>query len=100
MRTNDNNFASIVSFLNQKLRTTSVQLVGAPCYFHVGKEAKLEVTVFSNPGIAQVDVRMTKLNNFDRDPYFERSYDLHNLSLASFQRDIEDLIYRADLHEK
>ena len=100
MRTNDNNFSSVVNFLNHKLRKTSVQLVETPCYFYVGKEAKLEITVFSNPGIAKVDVRMIKLNNFDRDPYFERSYDLNGMSMGSFQRDIEDLVSRTNIREK
>ncbi len=100
MGTSDHNFSSVVSFLNRNLRKTSVQLAETPCYFHVGKEAKLEVTVFANPGIASIDVRMIKINNFDRDPYFERSYDLHKISVASFQRDIEDLIYRTNTKEK
>ena len=65
MGTSDHNFSSVVSFLNRNLRKTSVQLAETPCYFLVGKEAKLEVTVFANPGIASIDVRMIKINNFD-----------------------------------
>ncbi len=88
----DRNFSSVIDFLDRKLRKTSVQLVEAPCYFYLGNEAKLEVTVFSNPRIASVDVRMMKLKNYDRDPYFERSYDLKGLSITMFQKDIDDLI--------
>ena len=88
----DRNFSSVIDFLDRKLRKTSVQLVEAPCYFYLGNEAKLEVTVFSNPRIATVDVRMMKLKNYDRDPYFERSYDLNGLSITTFQKDIDNLI--------
>ncbi len=88
----DRNFSSVIDFLDRKLRKTSVHLVETPCYFYLGHEAKLEVTVFSNPRIASVDVRMMKLKNYDRDPYFERSYDLKGLSITMFQKDIDDLI--------
>ena len=92
MQTIDDKFSSIINFLDRKLHKTSVHLVEAPCYFYLGNEAKLEVTVFSNPRIATVDVRMMKLKNYDRDPYFERSYDLNGLSVTMFEKDIDDLI--------
>jgi len=92
MQTIDHNFSSVIDFLDRKLRRTSVHLVETPCYFYSGKGSKLEIVVFSNPRIAAVDVRMMKLKNYDREPYFERSYNLKELSVSTFQRDIDDLI--------
>lgn len=88
----NNNFSPIIDFLDRKLNRTSVHLIETPCYFYRGKDAKLEIVVFSNPRIAAVDVRMMKSKNYDREPYFERSYDLKGLSVSTFQRDIDDLI--------
>ncbi|WP_144053320.1 hypothetical protein [Xenococcus sp. PCC 7305] len=96
MQTIDHNFSLVVDFLNRKLRKTSVHLVEVPCYFYQSNKSKLEITVFSNPRIATIDVRMIGLKNHDREPYFECSYDLNGLSIHSFQRDIEDLISNMD----
>ena len=48
--------------------------------------------MFSNPTIAKVDIRMIDLNNYDREPSFECSYDLYGLSMTEFQRHINNLI--------
>ena len=90
--TANDNFSLVVDFLDRKLSRTSVHLVDTPCYYYQGNGAKLEITVFSNPSIGTVDVRMMKLKNHDRDPFFESSYDLKGLSITTFERDIEDLI--------
>ena len=90
------NFALVIDFLNRKFRKTQVHLQEAPCYFYQGNKSKLEITVFSNPQIAKIDVRMIGLKNYDREPSYECSYDLDGLSIAIFQRAIDDLISRMD----
>ena len=90
------NFSQVIDFLDTKLRKTSVHLSEAPCYFYTGKELKLEVTVFSNPTIATIKVRILNLRNYDREPSFECSYDLDGLSIAMFQERINDLIAEID----
>ena len=90
------NFSSVVDFLDRKFRKTQVHLQEAPCYFYKQNKSKLEVTVFSNPQIAKIDVRMIGLKNYDREPSYECSYDLDGLSIAMFQRAIEDLISGMD----
>ena len=86
------NFSSVVNFLDRKLKKTSVHLTETPCYFYKGKESKLEITVFSNPRIATIDVRIINIRNFDREPSFECSYELDGLSMTMFERAINDLI--------
>ncbi|MGD1922555.1 MAG: hypothetical protein ACFCAD_28865 [Pleurocapsa sp.] len=88
----NSNSSLVIDFLNRKFRTTPIHLVEAPCYFYKGKKSKLEITVFSNPQIAKVDVRIIGLKNYDREPVYECSYDLASLSIPTFQRSIEDLI--------
>ena len=90
------NFSLVIDFLNRKFRKTQVHLQEAPCYFYKGNKSKLEITVFSNPQIAKIDVRMIGLKNYDREPSYECSYDLDGLSIAIFQRAIDDLISRMD----
>ena len=87
----EHNFSLVVDFLDRKLRKTNIHLSEVPYYFYNGNESKLEITVFSNPGIAKIDVRMIKLKNYDREPFFECSYDLDGLSMATFQSHIDDL---------
>lgn len=86
------NLSSVIDFLERKFRKTPVYLLETPCYFYKGNRSKLEVTVFSNPQIAKIDVRMIALKNYDREPSYECSYDLNGLSIAVFERAIEDLI--------
>lgn len=86
------NFASVINYLNSRMRTTSVQLVDNPCYFLVGNKAKIEITVYSNPRVGTVDIRMMKLKNFDREPFFETRHDIATLSMPAFEREIENLI--------
>ncbi len=90
------NFSSVVDFLDHKFRKTQVHLRETPCYFYKGNKSKLEVTVFSNPRIAKIDVRMIGLQNYDREPSYECSYDLDGLSIAMFQTAIDDLLSRMD----
>ena len=90
------NFSSVIDFLDRRLSKTSVHLVETPCYFYKGKKSKLEVTVFSNPRIGTIDVRIIKLKNFDREPSFEDSYQLDRLSIGMFERTINDLIAQVD----
>jgi len=90
------NCSSVVDFLDRKFRKTQIHLRETPCYFYQGNKSKLEVTVFSNPQIAKVDVRMIGLKNYDREPSYECSYDLDTLSVSMFQRAIDDLISRMD----
>ena len=90
------NFSLVVDFLERKFRTTPIHLQEAPCYFYKGNKSKLEITVSSNPQIAKVDVRMIGLKNYDREPSYECSYDLDGLSIAIFQRAIDDLVSRMD----
>ena len=92
MQAIERNFSSVVDFLNRNLSKPTVNLSEVPCYFYIGNNSKLEVTVFSNPRIAKVDVRMIKLKNYDREPFYECSYDLNGLSMSTFKRAIEDLI--------
>ena len=86
------NFSLVVDFLDRKFRTTPIHLQEVPSYFYKGNESKLEITVFPNPKIAKIDVRMIGLKNYDREPSFECSYDLDGLSMTAFQRHIDDLI--------
>lgn len=86
------NFSLIVDFLDRKLRKTQLYLPEVPSYFYKGNESKLEITVFSNPKIAKIDVRIINLKNYDREPSFECSYDLDGLSLPMFQKAIDNLI--------
>lgn len=95
-QTIDRNFSSIVDFLDRNFRKTPIHLQEAPCYFYKGNKSKLEITVLPNPQIARVDVRMITLKNYDREPSYECSYDLDGLSIAMFQRAINDLISRMD----
>ena len=57
----NHNSASVINFLDHKFQKTRVYLPEAPCYFYKGKKSKLEITVFSNPQIAKVDVRIITL---------------------------------------
>ena len=86
------NLSSVIDFLERNFRKTPVHLSETPCYFYKGNRSKLEITVFSNPQIAKIDVRMIALRNYDREPSYECSYDLNGLSIAMFERAIEDLI--------
>ncbi len=90
------NFSLVVDFLNRKFRKTPIHLLESPCYFYKGNKSKLEITVFSNPQIAKIDVRMIGLKNYDREPSYECSYDLDGLSIVMFQRAIDDLMSRMD----
>ena len=92
----DSTFCSVVDFLDHKLQKTSIQLLDTPCYFYRGTNSKLEVIVFSNPGIASIDIRLLGLGDAAKEPYFLHSYDLNNLSTASFKREIEDLIFKCN----
>ena len=84
--------SAIIDFLDRKFRKTQVHLLETPCYFYKGKRSKLEVTVYANPQIAKIDIRMIALDNHDREPSYQCSYDLNGLSIAVFKRAIEDLI--------
>ena len=86
------NFSLVVAFLDRKFRRTHLYLPEVPSYLYKGSESKLEITVFSNPKIAKIDVRMIGLKNYDREPSFECSYDLDGLSMTMFQRHIDNLI--------
>ena len=88
----DRNFSNVVDFLDGKFSKTSVQLSEVPCYFYLGNESKLEVTVFSNPRIATIDVRMINLKNDAKEPSFESSYDLAGVSMTTFKKAMDDLI--------
>ena len=88
----ERNFSKVVDFLDHKFRKTRIHLSEAPCYFYRGNKSKLEITAFSNPTIAKIDVRVISLGNYEREPSFECSYDLDGLSMATFQRHMEDLI--------
>lgn len=88
----ERNFSLVIDILDRKLSKPTVNLSEVPNYFYQRNESKLEITVFSNPKIAIIDVRMMKLKNYDREPFFECSYDLDGLEIATFQRAIDDLI--------
>ena len=88
----NHNFSLVVDFLDRKFRKTPIYLQETPCYFYKGNKSKLEITVFPNPKIAKIDIRMIGLKNYDREPSFECSYDLDGLSMSGFQRHIDDLI--------
>ncbi len=90
------NYASVIDFLDRKFSKPPIHLREAPCYFYKGKKSKLEITVFSNPQIAKVDVRMMTLKSYDREPAYECSYDLDGLSIPMFQRAIDDLLSRME----
>lgn len=95
-QTIDRNFSLVVDFLDRKFRKTQIHLQEAPCYFYKANKSKLEIIVFSHPQIAKIEVRMIGLTNYDREPYYECSYDLDGLSIAMFQRDIDDLMSGMD----
>lgn len=86
------NFSLVVDFLDRRFRRTPIHLQETPCYLYKGNKSKLEITVFPNPKIAKVDVRIMGLKNYDREPDYECSYDLDGLSMSTFQRQIDDLI--------
>lgn len=88
----ERNFSAAIDFLDRKFRKTPIHLPETPSYFYKGKESKLEVTVYSNPKIAKIDVRVIELKNYDREPAFASSYDLNELSMTAFQREIDDLV--------
>jgi hypothetical protein len=90
------NFSLVVDFLDRKFRKTPIHLQETPCYFYKGNKSKLEITVLPDPRIAKVNVRIIGFKSFDREPYYQCSYDLDRLSIAVFQRDIDDLIFRMD----
>lgn len=90
------NFSLVVDFLDRKFRKTPIHLQETPCYFYKANKSKLEITVLPDPRIAKINVRITGIRSFDREPYYQCSYDLETLSIAVFQRDIEDLISRMD----
>ena len=92
----DRNFSLVVNFLDRKFRKPQIHLREVPSYFYRGSELKLEITVYSNPKIAKIDVRIINLKNYDREPSFECSYDLDGLSMTTFQRHIDDLISKMD----
>ena len=95
-QTINSNFSSVVDFLERKFRKTPIHLRETPCYFYKGNKSKREITVFSDPQIGKIDVRMIGLKNYDREPSYECSYDLDGLSIAMFQRAIDDLMSRMD----
>lgn len=86
------NFSLVVKFLDRKFRKTQLHLSEVPSYFYKGNELKLEIIVFSNPKVAKIDVRIINFKSYDREPAFQCSYDLDGLSMAKFQRHIDDLI--------
>ncbi|MEL6928280.1 MAG: hypothetical protein AAFO95_06580 [Cyanobacteria bacterium J06600_6] len=88
--------STVVNFLDRKFSRTQVHLLEAPCYYYMGNKSKLEITVFSNPQIAKIDVRMITLKSYDREPSYECSYDLKGISVPMFIRSIEDLMSRMD----
>ena len=90
------NFSLVVDFLDREFRKTPIHLQETPCYFYKGNKSKLEITVLPDPRIAKVNVRITGIRSFDREPYYECSYDLDGLSIAVFQRAIDDLISKMD----
>ena len=90
------NFALVVDFLDRKFRKTQIHLQETPCYFYKGNKSKLEITVLSDPRIAKINVRIIGFKSFDREPYYQCSYDLDGLSIAMFQKDIDDLMSRMD----
>lgn len=96
MQAINRNFSLVVDFLDSKFRKTQIHLARVPSYFYQGNKSKLEITVFSNPSIAKVDVRMLSLKNYDREPSFECTFDLVNFSMPNFVRSIDDLISRMD----
>ncbi|VEP18364.1 conserved hypothetical protein [Hyella patelloides LEGE 07179] len=96
----ERNFSNVVDFLDRKLHKTNIHLKEVPCYFYQGNESKLEITVFSNPRIATIDVRMINVRNDAREPYFECSYDLADLSMTVWEKAIDDLISKTNEREK
>lgn len=92
----DRNFSDVVDFLDRKFRKTPIHLQETPCYFYKKSKSKLEITVLPDPRIAKVNVRITGIRSFDREPYYECSYDLDGLSIAVFERAIDDLISEMD----
>lgn len=90
----ESNFNLVVDFLDRRLSKTNVQLSKTPCYFYNGSDSKLEIIVFSNPGIATIDIRLMRLKSDDKEPYFESSYDLDGLSMNTFKKAIDDLVFQ------
>lgn len=91
-QTINRNSSMVIDFLDRKFGRTPVHLSEVPCYFYKGKKSKLEITVFSNPQIAKVDVRIISLKNYDREPAYECSHSLDRLSISTFQKSIDELI--------
>ena len=88
----ERNFSLVVDFLERKFGKARLHLPEVPTYMYKGSKSKLEITVYSNPKIAKIDVRIIGLKNYDREPAFECNYDLNGLSMATFQRHIDELI--------
>ncbi|WP_253274245.1 hypothetical protein [Myxosarcina sp. GI1] len=88
----DRNFASVVSFLDSKFDKTYLRSSEVPSYFYKGNKFKLEVTVFANPRIAKIDIRVISLKSYDRESAFECSYNLNELSMDMFKSSINYLI--------
>lgn len=99
MQAIDRNFSLVVDFLDRTLSKPTINLSDVPCYFYQRNETKMEIVVFSDPRIAKIDVRMIKLKNYDREPFFEESYDIDGLSMTMFERAIVDLISKVDRGE-
>ena len=90
------NFSSVVNFLDRKFRKSPIYLREVPSYLYKGRNSKLEITVYSNPRVAKIDVRIIGLKDYDREPAFESTYQLYGLSMSAFQRHIDDLISKMD----
>lgn len=88
----DLNFSSVVSFLDRKLSKTQLYLPEVPSYSYKGRESKLEIIVYPNPRIAKIVAKIISLKDYAREAAYECSYDLNELSMTTFQRDIDDLI--------
>ena len=86
------NFSSVVDFLDRKFSRSKIYLPEVPSYMYKGSRSKLEITVLSHPKVAEINVRIIGLRDYEREPAFERNYDLYGLSMAGFQRDIDDLV--------
>ena len=90
------NFSLVVNFLDRKFRKAPIYLLEVPSYLYKGRKSKLEITVYSNPKVAKIDVRIIGLKNYDREPAFECTYELYGLSMTAFERHIDDLISKMD----
>lgn len=90
------NFSLVVDYLESKFRKSPIHLLEVPNYMYQGNKSKLEITVYSNPRIAKVDVKIIGLKDYDREPAYACTYDLNGLSINVFQREIDNLISRMD----